>query len=157
MEHTVGKFNSIYEKSIMNGIIKGIKLHESARKKPKLSEELSSPPGINPVTGKPFGAKPTAPATSNTQQSAPTGGVSPSQKMYDIIKYQMRGMDITQHQNTISSALKKWETALKDQINKAGGKFSGKFEGETQNAYENLANLLSSIAFSSLSAEMPKK
>jgi len=87
-----------------------------------------------------------------SEASSPNG-ISPSEFMWDIITQQMRGMDLEKHPNhkkNILSLLTRWENALKKQVQSSQGEFKG-FQGDTKEAFNDLAELLSSIAFASLS------
>lgn len=87
-----------------------------------------------------------------SEASSPNG-ISPSEFMWDIITQQMRGMDLEKHPNhkkNILSLLTRWENALKKQVQSSQGEFTG-FQGDTKEAFNDLAELLSSIAFASLS------
>lgn len=89
-----------------------------------------------------------------SEASSPNG-VSPSEFMYDLVVQQLRGYDLDSHPNqkkTIITALTRWENALKQQIQNSQGEFKG-FQGDTKKAFEDLAELLSSVAFGSLSAK----
>lgn len=88
-----------------------------------------------------------------SEASSPNG-VSPSEFMYDLVVQQLRGYNLDNNPNqkkTIITALTRWENALKQQIQNSQGEFKG-FQGDTKKAFEDLAELLSSVAFASLSA-----
>lgn len=94
----------------------------------------------------------------NVLNEQDAGNQSPSEFMYDQIKGMLRGYNFEKSPELvkrINGAIKAWDTAFRQQVNKAGGKFNGKFDGATQQAFNNMIQAVANIASASIATGGP--